>query len=193
VCSSCSQRHCRQAYKGPHPLSNDLSSFCPGMRAISREKSTAAGNICTRIVCKLRTVPQRLVFFLHGGRNQRQWVRFVPELFRCCVSAKAPPGRGLLNSRHRQAYQEREFFIDHLLVRIHFIIVMIRWTGLAPWEFEFPFPRSHSPLRCRANMAHIRQSRPDSGLGCLMPVSSSLLRFPFTPCWTHSPPSYRGT
>ena len=27
-------------------------------------------------------------------------------------------------------------------VRIHFIIVMIRWTGLAPWEFEFPFPGS---------------------------------------------------
>jgi len=36
---------------------------------------------------------------------------------------------------------EREIFIDNLLVRIHFIIVMIRWTGLAPWEFEFPFPR----------------------------------------------------
>ena len=33
---------------------------------------------------------------------------------------------------------EREFFIDNLLVQIHFIIVMIRWTGLAPWEFEFP-------------------------------------------------------
>jgi len=30
--------------------------------------------------------------------------------------------------------------IANLLVRIHFIIVMIRWTGLAPWEFEFPFP-----------------------------------------------------
>ena len=29
-----------------------------------------------------------------------------------------------------------------LLVRIHFIIVMIRWTGLAPCEFEFPFPGS---------------------------------------------------
>jgi len=28
---------------------------------------------------------------------------------------------------------EREFFIANLLVRIHFIIVMIRWTGLAPW------------------------------------------------------------
>ena len=34
------------------------------------------------------------------------------------------------------------FFIANLLVRIHFIIVMIRWTGLAPWEFEFPFPGS---------------------------------------------------
>ena len=28
-----------------------------------------------------------------------------------------------------------EFIIDNLLVRVHFIIVMIRWTGLAPWEF----------------------------------------------------------
>ena len=37
---------------------------------------------------------------------------------------------------------EREFVIDNLLVRIHFIIVMIRWTGLAPWELEFPFPGS---------------------------------------------------
>jgi len=38
--------------------------------------------------------------------------------------------------------REREFFIDNLLVRIHFIIVMIRWTGLKPWEFEFSFPGS---------------------------------------------------
>ena len=37
---------------------------------------------------------------------------------------------------------EKEFLIDHLLVRNHFIIVMIRWTGFAPWEFEFPFPCS---------------------------------------------------
>jgi len=27
---------------------------------------------------------------------------------------------------------KRQFLIDNLLVRIHFIIVMIRWTGLAP-------------------------------------------------------------
>jgi len=37
---------------------------------------------------------------------------------------------------------KRELFIDNLLVRIHFIIVMIRWAGLAPWEFESPFPGS---------------------------------------------------
>ena len=37
---------------------------------------------------------------------------------------------------------QREFLIDNLLVRIHFIIKMIWRTGLAPWEFEFPFPGS---------------------------------------------------
>jgi len=37
---------------------------------------------------------------------------------------------------------QREFFIDNLLVRIHFIMVLIRWTGLAPWEFELSFPGS---------------------------------------------------
>jgi len=35
------------------------------------------------------------------------------------------------NGEQRSA-SEREFFIENLLVRIHFIIVMIRWTGLAP-------------------------------------------------------------
>ena len=37
---------------------------------------------------------------------------------------------------------ERELFIGNLLVRIHFIIVMIKWIGCAPWEFEFSFPGS---------------------------------------------------
>ena len=37
---------------------------------------------------------------------------------------------------------ERQFLIDHPLVRIHLFIVMIRWTGLAPWAFEFSFPGS---------------------------------------------------
>jgi len=38
--------------------------------------------------------------------------------------------------------RKRELFIDNLLVRVHFIILMIRWTGLAPYKFEFPFPGS---------------------------------------------------
>ena len=44
--------------------------------------------------------------------------------------------------RHQGQWGPREFFIDNLLVRIQFTIVMIRWTGLTPWEFEFPFPGS---------------------------------------------------
>ena len=42
----------------------------------------------------------------------------------------------------QRRWAERKFFIDNLLVRIHDIIVMIKWTGLAPWEFEFTFPGS---------------------------------------------------
>ena len=37
---------------------------------------------------------------------------------------------------------ERESFINNLLVQVHFIIVTMRWTSLAPWESEFPFPGS---------------------------------------------------
>ena len=38
--------------------------------------------------------------------------------------------------------REREFFIDNLLVRIYFTTLMIKLTGFAPWEFEFPFTGS---------------------------------------------------
>ena len=41
--------------------------------------------------------------------------------------------------------QGREFFIDNLLVRIHFIIARTRSIGLAPWEFEIPFSSSLTP------------------------------------------------
>ena len=47
-------------------------------------------------------------------------------------------GKQGLQGHH--AAEAREFCIDDLLVRIHLIIVMMRWTGLAPREFEFPFP-----------------------------------------------------
>ena len=44
--------------------------------------------------------------------------------------SSCPPPRGA----------EEGCFIDNPLVRMHHTIVMIRWTGLAPWEFEFTFP-----------------------------------------------------
>ena len=40
-------------------------------------------------------------------------------------------------------------FIDNPLVRIHFIGGMVWWTGLAPWEFEFPFPGRARKARMR--------------------------------------------
>jgi len=36
-----------------------------------------------------------------------------------------------------QGFRKSEFCIDNLLVRIHYIIVMIKWTCLAPWEHGF--------------------------------------------------------
>jgi len=35
-------------------------------------------------------------------------------------------------------------FIKIVDLNCSFIIVMIRWTGLAPWEFEIPFPGSRT-------------------------------------------------
>jgi hypothetical protein len=37
---------------------------------------------------------------------------------------------------HLHSARERDFFIDNLPVKIHVIIEMIWWTGLAPWEFD---------------------------------------------------------
>ena len=56
--------------------------------------------------------------------------------------------------------REREFFIDNLLVRIHFIIEMIWWTGLAPWEFEFPFPGSLTSIYMPRGQRTLAPSRP---------------------------------
>ena len=58
----------------------------------------------------------------------------------CCLQGGGELGEGFLKdevydaAKFRGSGVERELFIDNLLVRIHFIILMIRWTGLAPWE-----------------------------------------------------------
>ena len=59
--------------------------------------------------------------------------------------ARCEPPLDLFELTSRQwatEMKERELCIDNPLVRIHFIIKMIWWTGLAPWEFEFSFPGS---------------------------------------------------
>ena len=67
---------------------------------------------------------------------------------------------------------EREVVIESLLVRIHFIIEMIWWTGLAPWEFESPVPNNlistflpplvshHSRTTLASSEMFLRQSSP---------------------------------
>ena len=50
--------------------------------------------------------------------------------------------RRTLDSSARVLVLKKEFLIDNLVVRINLNIVMIRWTGLAPWELEFPSPGS---------------------------------------------------
>ena len=83
--------------------------------------------------------------------------RFVPETRQKSTRRRASWTR-----------TEREFFIDNLLVQIHFIIVMIRWTGLAPWEFEFTFPGS---LTSTFLTGAARQGGPDGGVGVAAPGS----------------------
>ena len=65
---------------------------------------------------------------------------------------------------------QRENFVDKLLVRHHLIVVMIRWTGLAPWKFQYPFPGSltstflelhtHSPINDPRQGASQRTTSP---------------------------------
>jgi len=70
---------------------------------------------------------------LHVRRVLAAWQRGRKEL----VGARLVSRLQAVRRGERQVLPKREFFIDNLLVRIHVIIVMIRWTGLAPWEFEF--------------------------------------------------------
>jgi len=82
-----------------------------------------------------------LMWHAHGPFASREGVA-RPEALRLrqMVNSAECPSHAPTNHSH----QKREISIDNLLVRIHFIIEMIWWTGLAPWEFEFPFPGSHT-------------------------------------------------
>ena len=72
---------------------------------------------------------------LHLCQRERLGVRLC-ERFHRCRRCFIVPGTTIASN------SEETFFIDNLLVQIHFIIVMFRWIGLAPRDFEFPFPGS---------------------------------------------------
>ena len=73
------------------------------------------------------------------------------------VAASCALANGLSPSSDGVAYLEREFVIDNLLGRIHLIIEMMWWTGLAPWEFvrnaeRQPYMRIHFDVNLVSNM-----------------------------------------
>ena len=60
----------------------------------------------------------------------------------CVVELVASERKKSTFVRIRAGVRQEELIINDLLVRIHFIMVMVRWIGLAPWEFELSFPGS---------------------------------------------------
>ena len=65
-----------------------------------------------------------------------RWTGLAPREFEFLFQVWATLRRSVLPTQLDaiEVRLEREFFIVNLLVRIHYVIVMIRWTGLAPWE-----------------------------------------------------------
>jgi len=101
---------------------------------------------------------QQLVRYQQVMRYQ-QGIRYQGDtlIFFSLVATHTPPQRLGPSSQHvagtigpasisntvkSTCHPDREFFIDNLPVQILYIIKMIEWTGLAPWDFEFPFPGS---------------------------------------------------
>ena len=90
----------------------------------------------TPVFCSAVPQPSTLCLDLCVGETQILVAQVPPQ--GVLIREHAGPVINKLSLLAALVRPEREFFIDNLLVRIHYIIVMIRWTGLAPWEFEFP-------------------------------------------------------
>ena len=101
-------------------------------------------------------------------------------LYRCLPSRLALAAASLSCGCHAQldgtgVPQEKEIFIHNLLVPIQIIIVMMRWTGPAPWEFEFPLPGS-STSTFQGYLDHQKLLLPQDFLQwdpCVGPLSGS--------------------
>jgi hypothetical protein len=81
-----------------------------------------------------------------------------------CQTMCLPPGQSKLAgvSQNSLGQEARVFFLDNLLVWIHVIIIMIRWTDLAPWGCKSPFPGSHTsnPLEEPCDLSWSSQDYP---------------------------------
>ena len=74
--------------------------------------------------------------------------------------------------------RERKFCIDNLLVRIHFIIEMIWWTGLTPWELGLPFSDS---LTSTFHKPHPLRSVPGMNVTLTIPAAYGCSEVPLNP------------
>ena len=76
--------------------------------------------------------------------------------------------------------REREFFIDNLMAQIHFVVEMIRWTGLAQCEAKFPVPGSLTstflaPLQVLSIFSAAARPPTSARSGCKSPLYISLI------------------
>jgi len=76
-----------------------------------------------------------------------------------------------------QVAEDREFFIDNLLIRIHSIIEMIWWTGLVPRESEFPFPGSLKSTFLKVGVTHVASLFSATMASLTSPIKSPNLKF----------------
>ena len=108
---------------------------CPGLNIIPWQLEGYATGICPILSLPRIQHCNTLSLVRRGGMTvwTGSWTRPLPTPHPEYSRANGP-------RRDRPGPGEREFVIDNLLVRIHFIIEMFWWTGLAPWEFRFPVP-----------------------------------------------------
>ena len=76
---------------------------------------------------------------LYLSHKKKDLIGLMDE-HRCSLAPLKSPGMvAIISAMWRHDPEQRPTALAALQVRIHFIIVMIRWTGLAPWEFESRF------------------------------------------------------
>ena len=73
-----------------------------------------------------------IVILLPNNQRQCRTLHIQKDVLPLAARPITPPCLHACSRARVHAPPVREFFIDNLLVRIHFIIVMIWWTGLAP-------------------------------------------------------------